>query len=144
MLTVTEAKKLFESGFKRPGFDDDVYPRDMFEYKNETWIVGGRVLPRGEFSSPREVYTKGIWVPLEDDLISWMEENDCTFSCSFDGMTYKIKAADINNKSYKAKGSSLGLCLYKVIIQILHAFDGEMPEKKYEVIEVELIEKEDL
>jgi len=144
MLSKTEAKKLYDSGFKRPKIYDDVYPQDIYDYKNETWIVGGKVFPRGEFGAPKEVYTQGTWIPLEEDLISWMEEHDCTFIISFDGMTYKIEAADVNGTSYKAKGVSLELCLYKVIIQILHSFNGNMPEKEYELMEVDLIEKEDL
>lgn len=143
-LTKTEAEKLFNLGFKRPSFADLVYPQDIFEFQSSTWVVGGRILPSGTLLCDEKIYKEGSWIPSLSDLLSWLEENECTFTMVFSGNGYKIEVYDNKNKKYKGKGGTLEFALYKVILGILEEYGGDPVIKKYHVIEAELIEKKDL
>ncbi|ENQ3105779.1 hypothetical protein ACEOWJ_001766 [Bacillus cereus] len=143
-LSKTEAEKLFILGFKRPKYADEVYPQDVYEYQNSTWSVGGRIVPSSKLLCDEEVYRQGTWIPSMTDLITWLEENDCKFTLSYDGLSYKVEVSCINERNYKGKGMSAEMGLFKVITQILHEFGGVPVQKSYKVIDVEFIGKEDL
>ncbi|MDH6353515.1 MULTISPECIES: hypothetical protein [Brevibacillus] len=143
-LSKAEAERLFNLGFKRPEFTDEVYPQDIFDYQNSTWIVGGRLLPSGTPLCDEKIYKEGTWIPSLADLISWLEESDCTFTMSYGGLGYKIEVTDGNKKKYKGKGGTLEFALLKVILQVLEQYGGSPVAKNYQVIEAEFIEKKDL
>lgn len=143
-LSRTEAEKLFQLGFKRPEYADEVYPQDTYEYKNATWVIGGRIVPSSTLLCEEEVYRQGIWIPSMTDLVTWLEEMNCEFTLSYDGSSYKVEVSTNNMQRFKGKGISVEMSLFKVITQILREFGGAPIQKKYKVIEVEYIEKEDL
>ncbi|MEW9677687.1 hypothetical protein ABRT01_16140 [Lentibacillus sp. L22] len=143
-LTSTDIEKLFKLGFKRPEYADDVYPQDVYEYQNATWTVGGRIAPSSYLLCDEEIYKQGTWIPSLEDYIIWLEENNCTFNLSFDGFSYKVLVTCVNEQNYKGKGVSLEVGLFNVTIQILRDFGGAPVQKKYKVIDAEIIEKEDL
>ncbi|TGV28974.1 hypothetical protein EN829_041940 [Mesorhizobium sp. M00.F.Ca.ET.186.01.1.1] len=143
-LTKTEAQKLCNLGFKRLDYADEVYPQDIFEFQNSTWVVGGRLLPSGNPLCDEKIYKEGTWIPTVSDLICWLEENECLFSMVYSGLGYKIEVTDGKNKKYKGKGGTLEFALYKVIMQVLEEYKGNLVSKDYQVIEAELIEKKDL
>ncbi len=142
-LSKTEAEKLFKLGFTRPDYADEVYSQDLYEYNNESWIVGGRILPSSTLFCEEEVYRQGIWIPAISDLITWLEEMNMKFDLHFDGSNYKVEVST-NKKLYKGKGISVEISLFKAIIQILRDFGGPPVQKKYTVIEAEYIEKRDI
>lgn len=43
-MSKKNAELLFELGYKRPSYAEKVYPTDIYEYKGETWCVGGRIV----------------------------------------------------------------------------------------------------
>ncbi|RST56911.1 hypothetical protein D5F11_025595 [Siminovitchia terrae] len=143
-LSRTEAEKLFKLGFKRPKYADEVYPQDIYEYKNATWVIGGRIVPSSTLLCEEEVYRQGIWVPSMTDLITWLEEMDCEFTLSYDGSSYKVEVSTSDEQRFKGKGISVEMSLFKVISKILQEFGGVPVQKSYKVIEVDFIEKEEL
>ncbi len=143
-LSKTEAVKLFKLGFKRPDYVDAVYPQDIYDYQNSTWVVGGRILPSGNFLCEEGVYKEGTWIPSLLDLIFWLEENDTKFNLSYSGMGYKIIVTDNQENEYSSKGATLEFAFYNVIIKILQRYGGNPVNKNYEVIEAEFIDKKDL
>jgi len=143
-LTKTEADRLFKLGFKRQDFADEVYPQDIFDFQNSTWVVGGRLLPSGTLLCDEKIYKEGTWIPSFSDLISWLEESDCTFTIGYGGLGYKIEVIDSKNKKYWGSGGTLEFALYKVILLVLEEYEGNPVSKKYQVIEAEFIEKKDI
>lgn len=143
-LSGIDAEKLFKLGFKRPVSADRVYPQDIYEYKNTTWVIGGRIVPETTLLCEEEVYSQGIWVPSTDDLITWLEDTNCKFIISYDNSIYRIEVVTNENHKFKEKGYSVEWSLFKVICKILKAFGGPPMQKEYKVIEVDLIEKEEL
>lgn len=143
-LSRTEAEKLFKLGFKRAAYADEVYPQDIYEYKNATWVVGGRIIPSSTLLCEEEIYKQGIWVPSMADLITWLEEMDCEFTLSHYGSSYKVEVSTSDEQRFKGKGISVEMGLFKVICQILQAFGGAPVQKRYKIIEVDFIEKEEL
>lgn len=143
-LSKTEAVKLFKLGFKRPAYADPVYPQDIYDYQNSTWVIGGRILPPGNFLCEEGVYKKGTWIPSLLDLISWLEENDTKFNLSYSGMGYKVTVTDNQENEYFSKGATPEFALYNAIIKLLQKYGGNPINKNYEVIEAEFIDKTDL
>lgn len=143
-ISKTEALKLFELGFKRPSYADAVYPQDVFDYQNSTWVVGGRILPSGTFLCEEDIYRRGVWIPSILDLISWLEDNDCNFTLSNTGRGYKLSVIDSHGVEYSTKGATSEFALYNAIIKILKKYGGNPVKKEIEVVEAELVDREDL
>lgn len=143
-LTKTEAEKLFKLGFKRPEYADEVYPQDIYEYKDATWAIGGRIVPSTTLLCKEEVFKEGIWIPSMTDLFTWLEEMDCEFQLSYDGLSYKVEVSTSDEQRFKGKGTSVEMSLFKVICKILQTFGGAPVQKNYEIIEVDIIEKDEL
>lgn len=143
-LTRTEAEKLFKLGFKRPEYADEVYPQDIYDYQNATWVIGGRIVPESTLLCEEEVYRQGLWIPSMTDLVTWLEEMDCEFTLSYNGSSYKVEVSTSDNQRFKGKGISIEMSLFKAVCQILQEFGGAPLQKSYNVIEVEYIEKEEL
>ncbi|KGR88898.1 hypothetical protein [Lysinibacillus odysseyi] len=143
-LSRTEAEKLFKLGFKRPEYADEVYPQDIYEYENATWIAGGRIVPSTTLLCEEEVYKRGIWIPSMTDLITWLEEMECKFTLFYDRSSYKVEIFTNDEQMFKGKGITVEMSLFKAISQILQAFGGAPVQKTYKVIEVDFIEKEEL
>jgi hypothetical protein len=106
-----------------------VYPQDIFECKDSTWVVGGRIIPLSSFLCEEEIYRQGIWVPSMNDLITWLEERVCQFTITHNGSSYKVEVSTCDDQKFKGKGISVEMGLFKVICQILKAYGGA-PYKK--------------
>lgn len=143
-LSSSDAKKLFNLGFKRPAHEDDVYPQDVYEFNKSTWVIGGRILPSTNLLCNKEIYEEGIWIPSLADLMGWLEYNDCEYNLSYSSSGFKINVVDVNGKHFKAKGSTAEFALYNVITKILEKYHGNIVNKDIHVIEAELIGKEDI
>jgi len=143
-ISKTEALKFFELGFKRSSYADTVYPQDIFDYQNSTWVIGGRILPSGPFLCEEEIYKNGVWIPGVLDFMSWLEENDCNFTLSYTGTGYKLNVIDSYGVEYKSKGASSEFAFYNAITKILKKYGGNPVNKEIEVIEAEFIDKKDL
>lgn len=78
-----------------------------------------------------------------NDLITWLEERDCQFTITHNGSSYKVEVSTCDDQKFKGKGISVEMGLFKVICQILKAYGGAPVQKKYNVIEVDFIEKEE-
>ena len=143
-LSKTEAEKLFDLGFKRPVYADEVYPQDVYEHKNTTWVIGGRIVPSSTLLCGEEIYKQGTWIPSMTDLITWLEEMDCEFTLSLVASGYKVEVYTSDEQSFKGKGISVEMVLFKVICRILKAYRGTPVQNKYKVIDAEFIEKKEL
>ncbi|MEI5908512.1 hypothetical protein WAK64_15805 [Bacillus spongiae] len=143
-LSKRDAEKLFHLRFKRPNYAEEVYPQDIYEYDKSTWIVGGRTVPSTKVLCDEKMYRQGTWIPSITDLLEWFDENECTFTMTYNDLSYKIEALDINEQYYKGKGISAEFGLLNVIIQILTKYGGSPVTKTYTVIEAELVDDEDL
>ncbi|NOW06141.1 hypothetical protein [Clostridium beijerinckii] len=141
-LSLKEANKLKELGFRRHEYNDKVYPTDIFEYNGETWSVGGRIVPNGNLICNEDIYINGVWLPNIDDLLSWLENNDCTYNLSYNGLGYKIVIVDRNNKVFKGKGGTLEFSIFNALIKILKEYGGNIVNKTYNVLEAERISEE--
>ncbi|MED4732206.1 hypothetical protein P9597_29620 [Aneurinibacillus migulanus] len=142
-LSRKEAEKLFQLGFKRAAYADEVYPQDTFEYEDATWIIGGKILPSGTLLCDEKIYKEGKWIPSLADLISWLEDNDCIYSLTYTGLTYKTEASDNLGRNYKSKGATPEYALFNTIVKILKEYGGNPVNKSYEIIEAEFIKEED-
>lgn len=142
-LSKKHALELMKLGFKRQDFEEKVYPTDIIDYNGETWVVGGRILPNGNLLCDKNIYTKGDWLPSQEDLISWLEDNDCTFVITYGGTGYKTEITAINSKVYKGKGGTLEYSLYNAIVNILKELCGNPVHKSYKIVEAELISRDD-
>jgi hypothetical protein len=137
-LSKTDAKELIELGFKRQDFEDKIYPSDIYEYDGAVWVVGGRLLPNGNLICDDVIYNEGTWIPTAEDLIAWLDNNDCKFILEYNGGGYKIEANDSKGKVSKAKGGTIEYTLFKAIIKILKEYGGNPVQKTWKVIEAEL------
>ena len=138
-LSLKDAKELINNGFKRQKFEDNVYPFDIFEYCGETWVIGGRLLPEGNFLCNENIYLEGQWIPSLTDLIEWLENNNCKFTFSSNKFGYKAEVLDNSENVYKAKGGTLEYTLFKVIIEILKIHGGNIVNKNIETIEAKYL-----
>lgn len=129
-LSKTEAEKLFELGFERPSYADEVYPQDINEYKDSTWVVGGRIIPSSSFLCEEEIYRQGIWVPSMNDLITWLEEMDSEFTITHNGSSYRVEVSTGDDQKFKGKGISVEMGYSKSFAKYLK----RMEEHRYKKI----------
>ena len=143
-LSQIEAEKLYDLGFRRAEYASEQYPQDVYEYEGARWVLGGRIIPETTILCDEAIFKKGVWLPSVSDLFTWLEDNDCKYVLSYNGLSYKIEVTDSEEKYHKGKGATVPFVLYKVISQILKEYGGSPVQKTYEVIEAEFIGEEDL
>lgn len=142
-LSKKNAELLFDLGFKRHSYADKVYPTDIFEYKGEIWCVGGRIVPNSNYSCEKDIYNRGTWIPSLEDLVLWLKDNECTFSLSYNGNSFKVEIVDIQKRDYRAKGGTAEYAIFNGIVKILKNCGGNPINKNYKIIESELINNDE-
>ena len=138
-LTKENAELLFGLGFKRQSYAEKTYPTDIFEHKGDTWCVGGRIVPNTNLCCDEEIYNNGTWIPSLEDLLLWLRDNECIFTLSYNGNGFKIEIVDNEKRNYKAKGGTAEFAIFNGIVKILKNYGGNPINKKFEIIEAELI-----
>ncbi len=115
------ADDLKRLGFKRTYYVDEVAPFDYYFFEDEEWVLGGRILPKGEILVHSDVYEKGIWLPSINDLLFWLSDNNFSVLLEQKERTkgYKVVVTDINHNSFSGKGGTCVYALYDVIQKIL-------------------------
>lgn len=115
------AIQLIKSGFKRTYYVDEISPFDIFNSKDEEWVVGGRILPEGNLLVDQNVYNEGTWLPSIADLIYWLSDNSYPFTleCKGNGHGYKIIVTNNIGEELSAKGGTIEFVLFKAIMDIL-------------------------
>jgi len=58
-LSSSDAKELFNLGFKRSAYEDEVYPQDVYEFNKATWVIGGRILHHPNYCVIRKYMRMG-------------------------------------------------------------------------------------
>ncbi|MCC8435253.1 hypothetical protein HP567_011925 [Brevibacillus sp. M2.1A] len=119
-LTKEQALELHKLGFLKTYYDGEIAPCDFYSFKDEEWILGGRILPQGDLLAPEEVISGGIWLPSIQDLLYWLSDHDFTFVIESKerGYGYKVDVCK-EGKNYMGKGGTVEFALYKVIVKIL-------------------------
>jgi len=107
-------------------------------------LIGGRILLEGPPLCDEIIYTKGVWIPSINDLLSWLEENHCKFTISFTGTGYKVNVTDSHGVAFTSKGTTPEFALFNVIKKILMKYGGNLGSKEYIVVEAEFIDRKDL
>ncbi|WP_160680472.1 hypothetical protein [Clostridium sp. C8-1-8] len=136
------ALELFQNGFKRPAYQDMYNNYDFFEYDNEEWVLGGKILPSGDILSPEDIYKKGTWLPSAYDLMLWLEENNFTFNLVFNGEVHSCIAKDNRGTEYKGKGANIENALFNAIMKVLKHHGGNLIERKYDIENGQYLGKE--
>jgi len=126
------AKELFEAGFKL----DYIPEGSLFYFKDEKWVIGGRISPGGPTSISPKIKTKGLWLPELEHLLEWLEFRN--FELEIKTSRYKtiIIAKDQNKREYHGSSSSMIYALYDIIMQVLKS--GQVPE--WDTFSVEIID----
>ncbi|GKS09262.1 hypothetical protein YDYSY3_02620 [Paenibacillus chitinolyticus] len=120
-LSETSALRLKELGFKRTYYIDELAPFDFYKLNEEEWVLGGKVLPKGDLLAPSDIITGGTWLPSLTDLMTWLVDNNYTYTleCKELGHGYVVHALDSQGNKIKGKGGTAELAFSKVIEHIL-------------------------
>ncbi len=141
-LSKAEAVLLFNLGFRRQIFEEPIYPTDLYEFGGSIWCIGGRIVPNTTLSVEPQIYNEGIWLPSMEDLIYWLDNNECKFTLTYTGNKYIVEIIDNQNDVHKATGGTMEFALYKAIVEVLKKYSGNPVAKQCEVIEAEFISKD--
>ena len=119
-LSKLMAEQLINKGFKRTVYTDEVAPFDFYQYGEEEWVIGGRILPNSNLLADESVYQNGFWLPSIYDLLYWLEDHNYEFTISHLGSAkgFKIRVKD-EQKELISKGGTLETTLFKLIINLL-------------------------
>ncbi len=141
-LTKEDALELYELGFEVYSLDSGTYPLEVYDYNNEEWCAGGKILHRinkeiffaNEILVSDQIYEEGLYLPNDSDLMDWLENNDFTFEIKSKNGMYKVVAWESEKNKFRG-GGTFTAALRNVIIKILKS--GFLPKKKSEVVFLE-------
>lgn len=115
------ANKLKKLGFQRTYYVNEIAPFDVFQYNEQEWVIGGRILPEENLLAKSVIYHEGTWLPNSYDLIKWITDHGYTFNLEFKGigLGFVLRIKDENQNEFIVKGGTLEVTFFKAIERIL-------------------------
>lgn len=118
-ITIFTAEELYAMGFSFKHYSENVHRGMVYYYNDEEWIIGGRC--DADFTDDdMKIISDGIWLPSQEHLLEWLEDNDFVYSIVNTDGFYDVDCKDSHtNTLYHSKTPTLEVALASIIKKIL-------------------------